>query len=145
MNCIIKPFQELSVNELHHIYQLRVSVFVVEQNCPYQEIDEQDPTAYHLYLEEGGEILAYLRLLPNHGNFEKTSIGRVIATKRRQGYASLLLKKAMDFASESLRATSFYLEAQTYALGLYEQAGFIQISDVFLEDGIPHVKMEYHL
>ena len=81
----IKHFSELSAEELYEIYKLRVSVFVVEQQCPYQEVDDADRVAYHLWLQEEGKIVAYARVLPQGAVFPEVSIGRVIAVKRRCG------------------------------------------------------------
>ena len=83
MELILKHFRELTLDELADIYRLRVSVFVVEQNCPYQEIDAADKTAYHLYLKDEDGIQAYARVLPPGTTFETCSIGRVLSKKRR--------------------------------------------------------------
>ena len=85
MELIQKHFSQLTTLELQKLYQLRVAVFVVEQQCPYQEVDAADVSAFHLWLQEGEEILAYLRVLPKGVNFDEVSIGRVIALRRRQG------------------------------------------------------------
>lgn len=145
MNLIVKHFRELTAGELFEIYKLRVSVFVVEQSCPYQEVDEADRSAYHLWLEDEGEIAAYARVLPAGGTFEDVSIGRVIAVRRRQGLGSRIVAAAIDTAREKFAARSITIEAQTYARALYEKAGFVQTSEEFLEDGIPHIQMKLAL
>lgn len=137
----IKHFSELDIYELHELIRVRVDVFVVEQDCPYSELDGLDLDAYHLWLEDGGEVVAYLRVMRPGAKFEEASIGRVLCTRRRQGYASRLLDEGIRVATEIYNADSIRLEAQTYVTSLYEAAGFVQVTDEFLEDGIPHVGM----
>lgn len=141
MEIIKKTFEELSTQELFEIMKKRIDVFVVEQNCPYPEIDELDKTAVHMWLTEGGEILSYLRLMDKTAERPFVSIGRVLSAKRRCGYATKLLAEAINEARIRFGADKIHLEAQTYAKKLYEKQGFRQISEEFLEDGIPHVKM----
>lgn len=141
MELVIKHFDELSTQELFEIFKLRVAVFVVEQNCPYQEVDDADKNAYHVYLKDETGIQAYLRVLPKGVTFDEISIGRVIAVKRRRGLGSLILSEGIKVAKERFGAESIVIEAQVYARKLYEKAGFVQSSSEFLEDGIPHTKM----
>ena len=138
-----KHFSELTTEELFDIYKLRVSVFVVEQSCPYQEVDSTDKTAYHIWLKEDGELLAYLRVLPRGAVREEVSLGRVIAVRRRCGLGSRILAAGIRTAVERFGADCIVIEAQTYARGLYEKAGFVQTSEEFLEDGIPHIQMTW--
>lgn len=145
MDLIIKHFDELSARELFEIYRLRVSVFVVEQRCPYQEVDDADKSAYHLMLRGADGIQAYARVLPPGVSFDDAAIGRVIAVKRRCGLGSRIVSAAIDTARERFSADSISLEAQVYAKSLYEKLGFVQTSEPFLEDGIPHVKMTLKL
>ena len=142
MQLIGKHFSELSVDELFAIYKLRVAVFVVEQKCPYQEIDEADRAAYHIWLQDEDGIVAYARALPPGVTFAEASIGRVIAVKRRCGMGSRIVTAAVEMAREKFSAGKITIEAQVYARSLYEKAGFRQISDEFLEDGIPHIQMQ---
>lgn len=137
-----KAFSELTADELFEIYALRVSVFVVEQNCPYQEVDEHDRYSMHLTLRENGKIVAYLRVLPRNSVFEDVSIGRVIAVKRRCGLGTEIVRRGIETAKTVFGAEHITIEAQTYARGLYEKLGFVQTSEEFLEDGIPHIRME---
>ena len=141
MKVVVKSFEELSTEELYTILKLRVSVFVVEQNCPYMELDDLDQGAIHVWLEEVGIIKAYLRVLDKGIESEYVSIGRVLAAERRKGFGTTILKAGIQVARERLGAEKIYLEAQTYARGLYEKQGFRQISGEFLLDGIPHIKM----
>lgn len=142
MELIVKHFSELSMNELYDIYKLRVAVFVVEQNCPYQEVDDADKVSYHIWLKDEDGIQAYARVLPQGATFPDVSIGRVIAVKRRCGIGSQIVSAAIDVAKEKFNASKITIEAQVYARTLYERAGFHQTSEEFLEDGIPHIQME---
>ena len=141
MTLHVKRFSELTTEELYAILQLRVDVFVVEQNCPYRELDGLDQVALHVWLEEDGALQAYLRMMDRGAESEKVSIGRVIAVKRRCGLGSRILEAGIRCAEEEFSAEEIYLEAQTYAKELYEKQGFRVISGEFLLDGIPHVKM----
>ena len=142
MEYVVKKYDELTRDELFEIYKLRLAVFVVEQRCPYQDVDDFDKFALHIKIVENGEILAYLRVLPAGTVFDDVSIGRVIAVRRRQGFGTLIVQAGIRAAYERFGAKKIVLEAQTYARGLYEKLGFVQTSEEFLEDGIPHIKME---
>lgn len=141
MELIVKHFSELSTEELFEIYKLRVSVFVVEQKCPYQEVDEADRVAYHLWLKDSDGIQAYARVLPSGVTFPTVSLGRVIAVKRHCGLGSRIVTAAIQIAEAKLNAKEITIEAQVYARSLYEKHGFRQTSEEFLEDGIPHIQM----
>ena len=142
MELTIKHFSELTTKELFEIYRLRISVFVVEQKCPYQEVDDADCSAYHLWLKDEDGIAAYARVLPAGIKFPIVSIGRVIAVKRRRGLGGEILKAAIGLAETKLDADKITVEAQVYARSLYEKYGFRQVSEEFLEDGIPHIYMQ---
>lgn len=142
---VIKHFNELSAQELLEICKLRVAVFVVEQKCPYQEIDDADKSAYHVWSEDETGILAYCRVLPKGATFPEVSVGRVIAVKRRCGLGSMILSEGIKAAKERFGAERIVIGAQVYARGLYEKAGFVQSSSEYLEDGIPHIKMTLQL
>ena len=114
---------------------------MVEQNCPYQEVDDADRVAYHLWLKDEDGIEAYARVLPQGAAFPTASIGRVIAVKRRCGLGSKIVEAAIDVAKTKFRAEKLTIEAQVYARSLYEKHGFYQTSEEFLEDGIPHIQM----
>lgn len=142
MEQIVKHFSALSAQELFEIYRLRVSVFVVEQKCPYQEVDDADRAAYHVWLQDADGIAAYARVLPPGAAFPTAAIGRVIAVRRRCGLGSRIVAAAIDVAETQLHADVITIEAQTYARALYEKLGFRQTSEEFLEDGIPHIQMQ---
>lgn len=141
MELKIKHFSELSAQELFAIYKLRVSVFVVEQNCPYQEVDDADEHAYHVWFEDEDGIEAYLRVVEPGVVFPECAIGRVIAVKRRCGLGTKIVSAGLRAAQERYGAEAVRIEAQTYARKFYEGLGFVQTSEEFLEDGIPHIGM----
>ena len=134
----VKTFNELTLDELYEILKVRVDVFVVEQNCPYSELDGIDKEAYHVFLKDEDENIAYLRVFKD----EDVRIGRVLSKRRRQGFGTLLLNEGIRIAKEKLDAEIIVIEAQLYAREMYEKLGFVQVSGEFLEDGIPHIKME---
>ena len=136
-----KRFSGLDTNELYGILKLRFDVFVLEQTCLYQEIDNLDQEAIHVYIKDGDEILAYLRVLDRGVESEDVAIGRVIAKNRRQGLGTLVLKEGIKAGKEFFDADAIYLEAQSYAKEFYQNLGFEQISDEFLLDDISHIKM----
>ena len=143
MQTIIKTYNELTVDELYEILKLRSIVFVVEQNCAYQDLDDIDKRSYHIYMKEKDkpEIKVYLRVFEK--DKDTAQIGRVVTEKdsRRKGYASKLIEKGIEISKNEMKKTKVYLEGQVYAAQLYEKLGFKIISDEFLEDGIPHYKM----
>lgn len=142
MELVIKHFHELSTEELVEIYKLRVAVFVVEQQCPYQEVDDYDKDAYHVYFRDEEGIQAYLRVLDRGTYYDHVSIGRVISVKRRCGLGTNLVKEGIRVAKEKFHADKIDIMAQTYAREFYEKIGFRQISEEFLDVGIRHIKME---
>ncbi len=120
----------------------RVNVFVVEQTCPYPEIDQRDQEALHLMAKEDGTIVAYCRIFQSGIIYEEASIGRVLVTQagRKKGYGKMLLSKALEKLSE-LGETSVKIQAQAYLKSFYESFGFKAVSDCYEEDGIPHLDM----
>ena len=142
METVIKHYNELSADEVYEILKLRVNVFVVEQNCPYSELDDKDKNAYHVYMRDENGIFAYLRVLDRGVAYPEVAIGRVISTRRRMGIGTLILKQGIRVAIDKFSADKIVISAQLYAKGLYEGVGFVQISDEYLEDDIPHAKME---
>ncbi len=141
MEFIIKRFEELTLYELYEILKVRISVFVVEQECPYQEVDEKDKNAYHVFIKDNEVIKAYLRVLDKGISFDEVSIGRVLTTERGIGLGDKILEKGIEVAKEKMNADKIRIEAQCYAKGFYERFGYEQVSDEFLEDGIPHIEM----
>lgn len=143
MNWNIKSFAELSQEELYRILKLRVDVFVVEQECPYPELDGKDERAYHLIGREEGQIIAYSRLFLPGDYFEEAAIGRVIVKEeyRKKDIGTKMLKRSIDFLIDNKNAKDIKLSAQNHLRSFYEKQGFEPISDVYLEDGIPHIDM----
>ena len=141
MKLQVKPYSELTRDELYAILRLRAAVFVVEQICPYMDPDDRDQEAVHVWLEDEDGIAAYLRIMDRGVESDQVSIGRVIAARRRQGLGSRVLAEGIRAARERFAADSIYLEAQTYARSFYERQGFRQVSEEFQLDGIPHVRM----
>lgn len=138
---IIKRFEELTTEELYEILKVRAEIFVVEQNCVYQDLDEKDKTAYHIWIVDRGKIKAYLRVLDAGVSFPEVALGRVLTTERGKGYGNQILQAGIKTAAEKLHADQIKIEAQLYAKGFYERHGFRQTSEEFLEDGIPHIQM----
>ena len=139
---LIKKFEELTLNELYNIMKLRSIVFVVEQNCVYQDLDDIDKISYHFFIKGNDDnIKAYIRIFEK--DEETAQIGRVVTDEkeRRKGLASNLIKKGIEFCKKEMKKNKVYLEGQVYCKDLYLHLGFNIISDEFLEDGIPHYKM----
>ncbi len=141
MDLTVKHFDELTTRELYDVLQARVAVFVVEQDCPFQEIDGKDFFSHHVFYSENGQIQAYVRVVEPHQGRADVSIGRVLTVKRGTGLGKEIMREGIRVAGEKLNAKRIHLEAQSYARGFYEQLGFRQISEEFLEDDIPHIEM----
>ncbi|WGH74625.1 GNAT family N-acetyltransferase [Tenacibaculum tangerinum] len=143
MNFIVKRFQELTTSELYDLLQLRSEVFVVEQDCVYQDLDGKDQKALHVLGVKEGNIIAYARLFNSGEYFNTPSIGRVIVkkTERRYGYGHDLMKVAIKAISDNYKETTITISAQTYLQKFYESHGFKQVGEGYLEDGIPHIRM----
>ena len=139
----IKPFKELTLHELYSFLKLRVDIFVVEQNCPYPELDGADEKAIHLYIKEDDAVIAYLRIIPSKTGTAR--IGRVVTKieHRGKGLSSQLMKRAMEYIREHYPEDTMILSAQEHLKEYYGSFGFKAVSEVYLEDGIPHVDMEY--
>ncbi|CDF81429.1 putative acyltransferase [Pseudomonas knackmussii B13] len=140
-----KHHSELSKEELYAILRLRCEVFVVEQTCPYQDIDGQDLAGdtCHLTAHEGEQMLAYLRLLDPETHSGEVVIGRVItaAAGRGRGLGHQLMEHALDEAARRWPGRPVYLSAQAHLQGYYGRYGFQAEGDVYLEDDIPHIDM----
>ncbi len=141
MDLVVKRFEELSAEELYKILQVRIAVFVVEQNCAYQETDDKDQYSYHVFLKDDTGIKAYLRVIDKGVSFEEVSIGRVLTTERGRGLGKRIILEGIKVAKEKMNADKIKIEAQSYVKEFYERVGFKQVSEEFLEDGIPHIQM----
>lgn len=140
-----KAFSDLSVDELYDILKARVDVFVVEQTCPYPEIDNYDQQSLHIYLKNEDDLLGYARILPKNSKFQEASIGRVLVVKkyRGKGFAELIMKEAINHIFNEWKEEVIFIQAQHYLSEFYSSLGFKQITDVYLEDNIPHIDMIY--
>jgi len=143
MNLHKKRFSELTTAELYELLRIRTDVFVVEQNCVYQDMDYDDQAAIHLWITEGEKTVALCRVCPAGTHMEEVSIGRVITTERGKGYGKQIMLAGIEAAREHFAARQIDIEAQEYAKGFYEQTGFRQSSGTFMLDGIPHIKMTW--
>ncbi|MGQ3677634.1 GNAT family N-acetyltransferase [Tenacibaculum discolor] len=143
MNFTIKTFQELTTSELYELLQLRSEVFVVEQDCVYQDIDGKDQKALHVIGVKEGKIIAYTRLFNSGEYFDTPSIGRVVVkeTERKYGYGHDLIKVSIKAIIDNYNETTITISAQTYLQKFYESHGFKQVGEGYLEDGIPHIRM----
>lgn len=142
----LKEFNELSNTELYKILRLRNDIFIVEQKCPYDDIDGKDIKCLHLFLEDKDKVLGYLRIIPKGISFSQPSIGRVLVRKeyRGKGIARDMMLKAIQFIKKSWNEKEIKISAQVYLKEFYKGLGFISVSDTYLDDGIPHVDMIYN-
>jgi ElaA protein len=139
-----KHFNDLSVDEYWEILYLRTAIFVVEQDCPYQEVDEKDKVSFHLFgSDEQGRVIATSRILPKGISYKEVSIGRVALKKeqRGKGIADIMMLKTFEFIKNLFGEAPVRISAQEYLKNFYGKHGFIQIGDGYLEDNIPHIEM----
>lgn len=139
----VKTFEELSINELYDILQLRSEVFVVEQNCVYQDLDGKDSKAIHVMGMKNETLVAYTRIFGPGDYFKEASIGRVVvkSSERKDGYGADIMKASIGAVKEYFETTTIHISAQTYLKSFYNSLGFEQVGDGYLEDGIPHIGM----
>jgi ElaA protein len=142
-----KEFPDLSLNELYDILRLRSEIFVVEQNCVYNDLDGLDKTAVHQFLKKDGEIVAYSRLLKPGTRFSEYSIGRVVVkqSERGTGLGIQMMEAAKKHIVNEWGATKIKISAQSYLQRFYESLGFEIVTEMYLEDGIPHFGMLYRV
>ena len=139
-----KPFDELSPHELYAIIKLRNEVFVVEQNCIFQDADDKDQKCFHLFGYMDSNLAAYARLVPVGISYpEHISIGRVITSTayRNAGIGKVLMKQSIEYCYRLFNKQPIKIGAQYHLKKFYENFGFVQSSEVYDEDGIPHVEM----
>jgi len=143
VNWTIKRFDELTLDELYNILQLRNEVFIVEQNCVYKDLDGKDRSAWHLMAVENDRLVAYTRILPPGVSYNDAAIGRVVTSslKRRSGLGRELMKRSIEACRIFFGKTSITLSAQVYLQSFYESFGFMPVGEEYLDDGIPHIKM----
>ena len=138
------PFGKLTPRQIHDMYRLRVDVFIVEQNCVFQDVDGVDPKCFHLLGYEGDNLVAYCRLLPAGLKFPDPSIGRVITarTVRRSGMGRVLMAEAMKHADRMWPNKQLRIGAQAHLERFYNEFGFTKVGKPYDEDGILHIEME---
>jgi ElaA protein len=143
MEWVLKKFGELTLNELYSILELRSKVFIVEQNCIYNDPDGRDQVAWHLIGTEEHQLIAYSRILPPGVVYADPAIGRVVTSpsKRKSGLGRELMNRSIKHCEDLFGKTSITLSAQAYLKKFYESLGFSAIGDEYLDDGIPHIKM----
>lgn len=143
MNWNLRKFNDLSNDELYSLLKLRSEVFVVEQNCIYQDLDGKDQLCWHLLGVNEGKLVAYTRIIPPGVSYNGASIGRVVTSPvvRGTGVGWDLMKNSIEQCEKLFGKTSITLGAQVYLKKFYESLGFIASSEAYLEDGIPHIEM----
>jgi len=144
INWSFKKFDNLTPDELYSVLQLRNEVFVVEQNCVFQDADNKDQGSYHLMGWNNQVLVAYSRIVPAGIAYDSfPSIGRVVTSPklRRTGIGKMLMQQSIEHLQKLLGKKSIKLGAQLYLKNFYESFGFVQSSDVYMEDGIPHIEM----
>lgn len=141
MTINVSKFSDLKLSELYGILRLRAEVFVVEQNCPYQDLDGRDRDSYQVWVENEGEIIGCLRVFMYDSTYAQ--IGRVVTSKtiRGKGWGLRLMEIGITTVREHYGNVPIMIHAQAYATGFYEKVGFRISSEQFLEDGIPHYEM----
>tara|TARA_B110001452_G_scaffold165689_1_gene138281 strand:- start:391 stop:831 length:441 start_codon:yes stop_codon:yes gene_type:complete len=144
MNFTAKYFSELNTTELYEILQLRSEVFVVEQDCVYQDIDFKDQKSLHIIGYKNNKIVAYTRIFKPGDYFDNASIGRVlvVASERKYGFGHELMKASITAIKKHFKVTKITVSAQKYLKKFYETHLFTQIGEEYLEDGIPHIRMD---
>jgi ElaA protein len=143
MEFIIKYFNELTIHELYQILQLRSEVFVVEQECVYQDIDFKDQKALHVFGYKNDKMVAYTRIFKSGDYFKNASIGRVIiaSSARKYGFGHDVIKASITAVKTCFNDNKITISAQKYLKKFYESHQFIQVGEEYLEDGIPHIEM----
>ncbi len=141
-----KRFNELALEELYDILKLRSAVFVVEQDCVYQDVDGKDQNALHIIGREEGKVVAYTRIFGPGDYFKESSIGRVVVDIdfRKYGYGKNIMEASIKAAQEIFQQSKIKISAQLYLKKFYNDLGFVQEGKDYLEDGIPHIGMILH-
>ena len=144
---ITKTFYELDTEDLYQILRLRSEVFVVEQDCVYQDLDNKDQNATHLYYKEKSEIVAYTRIFKAGDYYENPCIGRVVVSKKNRGkdLGKKIMIDSIEYIKQNIKGKKIELSAQKYLDKFYKDLGFYKIGEDYLEDGIPHQRMLFDL
>ncbi|MDG1528232.1 MAG: GNAT family N-acetyltransferase [Polaribacter sp.] len=143
MEYFVKEFYQLSLEELYRILQLRSEIFVVEQNCVYQDLDFKDQKALHVFGKKKDKIITYTRIFKPGDYFKEASIGRVVVEgkERKLGYGHDLMKASIYAIKIHFNVDKITISAQVYLKKFYESHGFKKVGEEYLEDGIPHIEM----
>lgn len=144
MQWIVKKFDELSLREFHDIVKLRIDIFVVEQDCPYSDLDGKDAYALHVFgKDDQNEIVAYARIFKPGDYFPSAAIGRVVVSSRhrKKNYGHALMQQAIQTVEQQFNTSKIEISAQTYLIRFYQSHGFEPVGEEYLEDGLPHIHM----
>ena len=142
----VQPYSKLSLDHFHDIIALRIKIFVIEQDCPYQDLDGKDKLAHHLfYTNNEDEVIAATRILPQNISYTEVSIGRVVVDEscRGTGLGHLIMEESINFVKDEFGQVDIRLSAQKHLENYYRKHGFKSTGKAYLEDGIPHVEMLY--
>ena len=144
---ITKKYSELEKEELYQILRLRSEVFVVEQDCVYQDIDNKDQKAIHLFYKKEKKIIGYTRIFKKGDYYENPSIGRVVVSKNKRGkdLGKEIMLESMKYIKNNIKGEKIELSAQVYLDNFYKDLGFYSKGEEYLEDGIPHQRMFFNL
>jgi len=145
MNFLLKTFNELSTYELYSLLKLRNAIFIVEQKCAYQDLDDLDLNARHVILLNEHDVIAYSRILAPGSAHKEPAIGRVVVHEkfRKKDIGKALMKYSILKTLELYENQTIVISAQTYLLKFYSELGFVSFGEDYLEDDIPHIKMKY--
>lgn len=143
MKLVVKYFSELTTTELYELLKARMTIFVVEQNCVYQDLDDKDYRSLHVFFEDNGKVTGYFRAFFREDGV--VQLGRVLTLHHGNGLGGKLLKEGIAQVRQKMDPRKIYIEAQCHAIGFYEHEGFQKCSEEFLEEGIPHIAMELAL
>ena len=143
MKIKILSFYQLTIHSLYELLQLRAAVFVVEQTCPYQDVDGKDQNALHVLGYKDDQLVAYTRLFKPGAYFDNASIGRVLVkeNQRQYGYGKVIMQSSIAYIENNFDTKTIELSAQTYLKKFYNDLGFKEIGEGYLEDDIPHIRM----
>lgn len=148
LNWQFKHYDDLSLNEFHDLLALRIKVFIVEQNCPYQELDGKDKKSYHLICRNGeGSLVGTMRVLPQGLAYDDIAFGRVVLDETARGAKEghQMMKEALTFSKNEFGEVPIILSAQKHLEKFYSSHKFISTGKEYLEDGIPHVEMRLNI
>ena len=142
MEFYCKKFDELTNRQVYEILKSRTEIFLLEQDIRCQDMDNVDYQSLHCFMEEGNRVIAYLRIYYKDGDRKIVKIGRVLTLTHRNGLGRELMGRSLAIIKDKLPCEAIHIDAQVQAAGFYEKVGFQQISEEFMEEGIPHILME---